>query len=384
MTDEFETLHRPEDGALNSSPQGLKILVVDALPPWYHGGVQKVIAETAKRLVAEHDISVEIRSGDLTSTASLVWNGIPVKTYHTRRWQGYASLAMVKEIKRDSKRFDIVHAHGSGPIVPLIAALARGTTPLVFSAHFHPQASSLAGVPAKYAYDRTCNAYVFSKASRIICVSDTERECVQHRFRVPAGLLTTIPNGVDSARIVEAKPYDVDYTLILSVGRLEQYKQNQLMIKAVKHLPAHYRFYMLGTGGYQRKLEALVQKCQLGDRVKIFDSCSDDEVCRWLKTCSVLINLSEIEAFGITVLEALAAGKGVIVNNKLGLAELARKFEGAVFPVNRKETDAAKLAKMIEEVASSRIDPVDLGEFQWNRIARRLEEVYDEICDRIG
>ncbi len=382
MTGSLDILSCPEDMAPNSSLQGLKILVVDALPPWYHGGVQKVIGETAKRLVVEHDASVEIRSGDLTSTASLIWNGIPVKTYQTRRWQGYASLAMLKGLKRDLKRFDIVHAHGSGPVVPLLAALARGNTPLVFSAYFHPQASSLAGVPAKWAYDRLCNAYIFSKASRIICDSDTERKCVQHRFRLPARSLTTIPPGVDSVRIIEAKPYDVDYTLILSVGRLEKYKQNQLAIEAMKHLPTHYRFYMIGTGGYQRKLEAIIQKCQLGKRVKILDSCSDDEVYRWLKTCSVVVNLSEIESFGITVLEALAAGKSAIVNNKLGLAELARKFEGAVLPVNRKETDAAKLARMIEEVAGKRIDGVDVNEFQWNRIAQQVLAVYNDVSKR--
>ncbi len=380
MTDNFDTLRRPEDRALNASLQGLKILLVSPFPPWYHGGVQKVIGETAKRLVVEHDVSVEIWSGDLTSTASLNWNGVPVRTYKTRRWQGYASLAMLKELKRDSKRFDVVHAHGSGPIVPLIAALARGTTPLVFSAYFHPQASTLAGVPAKFVYDRLCNAYIFNKANRIICDSDTERKCVQQRFRLPASSLTTIPPGIDSARITEAKPHDVEYTLILSVGRLEKYKQNQLMIEAIKLLPTHYRFYIIGKGGYQRKLEAIIQKCQLGKRVKILDSCSDDEMYRWLKTCSVMTNLSEIESFGITVLEALAAGKGAIVNNKLGLAEIARKFPGAVFPINSTEIDPVTLAKMVQEVAGKRIDVRNLGEFQWDRIASQVLKVYEDVC----
>jgi len=359
--------------------QGIKILVVDALPPWYHGGVQKVIGETAKRLVVEHGASVEIRSGDVTSTASLIWNGVPVKTYQTRRWQGYASLAMLQEIKRDSKGFDVVHAHGSGPIVPLMAALARGTTPLVFSAHFHPQASSLGRAPAKWGYDHLCNAYIFRQANKVVCVSDTEKRCIERRFKLRAGSLLTIPNGVDTARIMEAKPYDVDYTLILSVGRLEKYKQNQLTIEALKQLPKHYRFFMIGKGPYRKTLEAIIRKNKLEDRAQVFCSCSDDQVYRWLRTCSVVMNLSEIEAFGISVLEALAAGKGVIVNDKLGLAELARKFAGAIFPVDPDLTDPVKMAELIEKVATKRIDNVNLREFQWPFIARRMLEVYEDV-----
>jgi glycosyltransferase involved in cell wall biosynthesis len=384
MTDNSDTLHRLEDRASKSSAQGLKILVVDALPPWYHGGIQKVIGETAKRLVAEHDASVEIRSGGSTSSASRVWNGIRVKTYQTRRWQGYASLAMLREIKSDSKRFDVVHAHGSGPIVPLIAALAKGNTPLVFSAHFHPQASSLVRVPAKWAYDHLCNAYIFQKASKVVCVSDTEKKCIEQRFKLPAGSMVTIPNGVDTARIARAKPYDIDYTLVASVGRLEKYKQNQLTIEALKHLPKHYRFLMIGKGPYRNTLEDMIRKNKLGDRAQVLDSCSDDQVYRWLRTCSVFVNLSEIEAFGISVLEALAAGKGVIVNDKLGLAELARKFTGAIFRTDPDLTDPVKLAELIEKVAAKRIDNVNLGEFQWPGIARRLLEVYEDVIKSQG
>lgn len=384
MTDNFHAPHRLEDRTSNSSLQGLKILVVAPLPPWHSGGVEKVVGEIAAELSVGKKTTVEIYSGDLTSSTTRVWNGIRVKTYKTKEWRRYASLALFHAIKRESKNFDIVHAHGSGTLIPLIALLAKGEARFVVSPHYHPQASRRSLSALKRLYDSLFNAYVLRKASRVICVSDIERRYVRHKFKLPASSLATIPNGVDIGRIIKAKPYDVDYTLILAVGRLEKYKQNQLVIEAVKHLPAHYRFYMIGKGSYQQKLQDIIRKHQLGKRVKILGSCSDDDVYRWLNTCSALVNLSEIEAFGITVLEALAAGKGVIVSDKLGLAELARKFEGAVIPVNRKETDAAKLAKMIEEVASSHIDPVELGEFQWNRIAQRLVEIYSDVCNRTG
>jgi len=368
-----------KDKSDSDLPRPLKLLVVDNLPPWYRGGVQKVIGETAKQLARMNNVRVEIRSGDLESTKSLTWNGVPIKTYKTTGRLGYASFRMLQQLKRDSKKFDIFHVHGSGPFVPLVAAFARNDTPLVYSAHYHLRASSLARSPVKRVYDRLCNAYIFKRADKIICVSDTEKSSIQQRFKVPASSLITIPNGVDVDRIARARPYDIDYKLVLSVGRLERYKLNQLTIAAMKHLPWDYRFYMIGTGSYQKELQAIVRKRRLDKKIKILDSCSDDEVYRWLKTCSLVVNLSEIEAFGITVLEALAAGKGVIVNNKLGLAELARKYAGAVFPVSRAQTEPVKLADLIKTVAATPVACVDLREFQWDRITRHLLRVYSDI-----
>jgi glycosyltransferase involved in cell wall biosynthesis len=359
----------------------LRILVVAPLPPWHSGGVERVVGEIAKQLSVGKYATVEVYSGDLTASESRIWNGIRVKTYKTKEWRRYASLALFDAIKKESKNFDVVHAHGSGTLIPLIAELAKGETRFVVSPHYHPQASRLSLSAIKRLYDSLFNAYVLRKANRVICVSDIERKYVRRRFKLPASSLVTIPNGIDIGPITKAKPFDVDYKVILSVGRLEKYKQNQLTVEAVKHLPAHYRFYMIGRGSYQRKLEMIIRKHQLEKRVKILGSCSDDDVYRWLRTCSVMVNLSEIEAFGITVLEALAAGKAVVVNNKLGLAELARKFENAVFPIDSNEIDAVKLATIIEEVASRRIGRVDLNEFQWNRIAQRVLEVYGDARD---
>ena len=98
-----------------------------------------------------------------------------------------------------------------------------------------------------------------------------------------------------------------------------------------------------------------------------------------LKTSALLVNLSEIEAFGITVLEALAAGTPALVNDKLGLSELARRFNRAVFSIPA-SVSARELAQRIIDVARTDIGFVDLNDFRWDRIAARTVEVYEEAC----
>jgi hypothetical protein len=55
------------------------------------------------------------------------------------------------------------------------------------------------------------------------------------------------------------------------------------------------------------------------------------------------------------------------------------KFTGAVFPVSRTQTDPLKLAELIEKVAATRVEGVDLHEFTWDRIRQHLLRVYSDI-----
>jgi len=93
------------------------------------------------------------------------------------------------------------------------------------------------------------------------------------------------------------------------------------------------------------------------------------------------VNLSGIEAFGITVLESLAAGTPALVNDKLGLRELARHFGSAVFSIRVDKVSSLELAKAIEDVAGTHIGPVDLNDFRWEGIAAQTLRVYEEACD---
>ena len=355
----------------------MKILMVTPLPPYFHGGIERVVGELAQRLSSDHDADVHVWSGTLGHARTCDWKGVHVRTYRTSRRAGYASLKLFSDLKRSAQDFDVIHAHGSSTLVPLMGALAAAATPLIISPYFHPQASNKLLGMLKPLLENTLDAFALRKATKVICISETEAELVRKSLS-NAQKLSIIYSGVNAEEIQRAKPYEFDGQLILYVGRIEQYKNIHRIIEAVAYLPQRFVFYIIGEGPYRNHLQKQIRDCGLSDRVKLLGACSDATLFKWLKTSALLVNLSDIESFGITVIEALAAGTPALVNDKLGLRELGRHFDGAVFAIPVEAVSARELAQTIRDVAGTDIGLVDLNDFRWDRIAAQTLDVYEE------
>ena len=352
------------------------------------GGIEKHVKEISERLARKHD--VEVICADLKlflkvlSKSPLGFpdnshyqeiNGVKVKRFHSIAPNDayFFSPQILFYLRKND--FDIIHAHNYHAFPALFASLVKGRK-FVFTPHYHGVGSTLLRNLLNKPY-KLLGSKIFRRADKIICVSEFEKELIIRNFSISEDKRTVIPNGVDIDEIKEAKPFDFDGDLILYVGRLEKYKNIHLAIKAMEFLPESY-FYIVGeTGNYKNEIEKLISKQNLENRVKILSDVSDDEKYRWMKTCSLFVNLSGIEAFGMTVLEALSAGKPVIVNEEGGLRELADKFEG-VFPIRAKEISAEGLARIMEEGMGKGVS-ADLGEYDWDNIAKKIENVYLEV-----
>ena len=361
----------------------MKILITAPLPPYRRGGIEKVVGELSQRLSQDYSSDVHVWSGTLGPAQACDWNGVHLRMFHTSKRAGYASLKMFRALKLSERDFDVIHAHGFSSLIPFTTALAARNTPLVISPHFHPLASSkLLGV-VKPLFERSVDRYSLRKARKVICVSETEASIIRERFAV-AGKVAVIHNGVSPDEIQHAEPYEFDGKLILYVGRLERYKNIHRAIEAIDYLPQDFSFYIIGEGPYKSELVALIQRKGLSQRVRLLGACADEDLYRWMKTSAVLVNLSTLEAFGITVLEALAAGTPALVNDKLGLRELARHFDRAVFSIPVEAVSARELAQTICDVAEAEIGLVDLTDFRWDMIAARVLHAYEEVCNDGG
>ena len=105
--------------------------------------------------------------------------------------------------------------------------------------------------------------------------------------------------------------------IILSVGRLVEYKGFTYLIKAAKFLPDNYIIYIAGSGILAGTLQKEIFKNDLENKVKLLGTVTDDDLVTYYKSCNVFVlpSISRAEAFGIVMIEAMSFSKPIIATN---------------------------------------------------------------------
>ena len=359
----------------------MKIAQVCYKFPPYIGGVGTVVKEISERLVVG-GFDVEVLTQDRSGTypANEIINGVVVRRFRAGPlgWDFPFSRNSLKSyLVNNGAKYDLIHAHNYHDFAPLYAAQAKSTNKLVINPHYHGVGHNRVMDFLLKRYQRIGNI-TFDRADRILCVSETEKVIIKEHFNVADDKIVVVPNGVHCESIAKAEPFSFDGKGLLCVGRLERYKNIHLAVQAVPCLPKEYKLIIIGDGPYKVKLLQLIEDLLVTDRVQILSGLATEEVHRWYKTCHLVLNLSSIEAFGLTVLEGLAAGKPVVVNNKMALAELAARQKG-VKPVDAEMISPSQLAKEIATIQDIGPEVPDLRDYTWDAIVERIQALYEVL-----
>ena len=143
--------------------------------------------------------------------------------------------------------------------------------------------------------------------NRFVAISNHIADRIRRAYNRPADVIYP-PVDVQRYEISDAAD---DYYLV--VGALVPYKRIDLAIAATKRLGR--RLVIVGTGPEDARLRALA-----GPTVSFLGWRSDDEIARLYSRCRALI-FPAVEDFGITPLEAAAAGRPTIALARGGALE---------------------------------------------------------------
>lgn len=327
--------------------------------------------------------------------------GLTVRRYPVLPPRGLKpSLGLWRQLRRRIERFDLVHVHSlylfhsavgpalcrqrgvpyvvrpHGSLDPLIWQRRRGRKRIaehLFEArnlarcaavHFtHPREqreACLGGWPAAF----VCPLGVDVEALR---PSATGRELAEFRDRV----------GIEP-----------DDRVALFLGRLTQRKGAHLAVAAAARLGTETRLKILLAGRDQEGLVASKRAAgTLPPAVRWCGQLDDGERRLALAAADVLIAPSSYDNFGLSVLEAMAAGLPPIVSSAVALAdEVAQHQAGWVVELGD-ERAARTLAEAIVralEAPSERQQRArrarDLAQrFDWQRIGELMEDHYHRI-----
>lgn len=255
-------------------------------------------------------------------------------------------------------------------LLHLHSPVAGGQGPAVLAAR-------LAGVPVVATYHQIQSARL-PRQSRFINwllnvtgVSATiaVSQGVKHSLAECSGLraegIEVISNGIDVADerprtslLGHRRPSEVRVGYF---GRLSAEKGVDLLLTALARLGptgADLRAFIVGDGPERSRLEAQAERAGIADRVAFLGFRTD---ARLLMTeVDMVVHVPVYEGFGLVVLEAMAAGRPVIVNNAPGgLTEIVVPGETGVTLTSRSAQD---LAKAIAALASDPDEQRRLGQ----------------------
>ncbi len=234
-------------------------------------------------------------------------------------------------------------------------------------------------------------------ADAIICVSQVTADAVvgyagEAMGEAVGDRITVIHEGVDAAFFSQAPVVD-PYPLLsdlpsphtpffMAAGAMSPRKNIGRVLEAfrkVKDTIPHHLVLVGGTGWDSTEILRLLEDEQLASRVHQLGYVSDEQLQALYKHADFYIHASLFEGFGLTVLEAMAAGCPVITSNISSLPEVAGDAALLISP-----TSPVEIANAIESFAltpSLRTHYTERGlkhvqSFSWASTAQGVANIY--------
>lgn len=285
------------------------------------------------------------------------------------------SLALFRYLQGYAADFDLVHSHSYHTLIGHTAVCSG--LPFVFTPHFHGTGHTPFRALLHELY-RPLGARQFRAADAVICVSEAERDLVIKDFPSAVNKVTTIPNGIDPRTAVLCRDGDgYAEPMVLTVGRLERYKNLDLVINAFRALPSAATLVVVGDGPDRSRLERLVQSTEPGWPVRFAGKTMEPVLHQLLAQATVVTSASDHEAFGLTLAEGLASGARVVASAIPAHQEVGRLAGGQAPIAFVNPRDTRQFAEVLAaSLHCGRVPARDLKLPSWAQVVGDTRELY--------
>jgi glycosyltransferase involved in cell wall biosynthesis len=349
------------------------VRILQVCPKYYPsiGGIEEYIKNISERLAKEHEVCVFTCDPTCRLPKQEKINSVLVERFKSFSPSDayHISFQMAKELKK--AEFDIVHGHSYHALPLYFSRNARGKKFIVntyYHGHGHTPVRSVF-----IKFYKPFGSKILKSASRIIAISNYEKELLRRDFAIKEDKLSVIPPGIDLSEFGNLERICKKSKTILFIGRLERYKGVQHIIQMLPLLDKDFHLQIVGKGPYKANLVTLIDKLGLNDSVKFYQDLTRQELLKMYVGAGVFVTLSQHETFSIVVAEALAAKTPCIVANTSALIEWIdnKNCFGINYPV-----DGHELAELITSVIGRKVKKEKL--WDWDEVAQSILKLYKE------
>lgn len=156
--------------------------------------------------------------------------------------------------------------------------------------------------------------------------------------------------GLNRAEVRREHGLVHDDPLFIYVGRVDEEKELEVALEAIRRLDRPIQFAVIGEGRHEQKLHSRAEKIRLDGRVRFTGFVDSGELPRLLQAADVFVMPSPAELQSIATLEAMALGKPILAARARALPELVEEGRnGYLFNPGDPQDAATKMSRLLDE-----------------------------------
>jgi phosphatidyl-myo-inositol alpha-mannosyltransferase len=276
------------------------------------------------------------------------------------------------------EQFDVVHVHEPFAPGPPITTVTLHVAPTVGTFHAAGRSTGyrLLGPMLRRLLDRIDGKVAVSKDALALVLGTMGGDAADFRI---------LFNGVETTEIRSAAPLVHHRPAIFFLGRHEERKGLDVLLRALRLIDLDVSCWVAGDGPDTARL-----RLEHGDdpRIEWLGRISDPDKVARLRGASVFCAPSlHGESFGVVLIEAMAAGTPVVASGLDGYRNVATDGVNALLvPPGDAEALAAALRRVLTEPSLAAALVTAGGrradEFAMSSLARAYVELYEEVVER--
>jgi phosphatidylinositol alpha-mannosyltransferase len=273
-----------------------------------------------------------------------------------------------------AEQFDVIHVHE--PFAPILSAFALAIADCPLVATSHAAGEGLGWYP----FGSRTWGVLMKRIDYRIAVSEAARRAGEPYVGAP---MEVIPNGISLPERFEPGGRNGN---VVFIGRNERRKGLEVLLRAWPEVAAKTDARLRIVGADPLSVRWLARRQGLSlERVDLLGGLSEEDLTSELQAGSLLAAPAlGGESFGMVLTRAFATATPAVASDIEGYAAVADESSAMLVPPG----DAATVARALVELLTDEPRRAALGagarkiaeRYSWDRIARRLVEIYEEVA----
>lgn len=299
--------------------------------------------------------------------------------------------------------YDLLHVHGMTPSISDLAIFCGKLKrkPIVVTYHYDPETPLFGsfGFVVARVYDHV-SYFLLRLVNGLVATTKSYAETSPVLSRL-LKRVEIIPLGINKDKFDLSgnenlnrnhEKANANSSVILFVGQLREHKGLRYLLKAMKIVKAQIsdaRLIIVGDGPQRASLTKCASELKVEDIVSFEGNVTEDILPHYYAISNIVVlpSYTRRDAFGLVLLEAMAAEKPIVAFNIPGIREIV-SGAGILVPPR----DHQQLAKAILEILSGNqsVEQMkwhaqkNIQQYSWENIVERYERLYTKVLSGVS